>query len=96
MYPDLVEKSSIKYPIEDNLISKLPELHGATNLTPKPDMLEIQIASDEFERLLHIWEFCNNFADYLETQSFKLEDLRVALTYTAEEPQADDTASMDW
>jgi len=29
LYPELVEKNSIKYPIEDNLIKKLPELHGA-------------------------------------------------------------------
>ena len=27
-YPELVEKNSIKYPIDDQLILKLPELHG--------------------------------------------------------------------
>jgi hypothetical protein len=85
LYPELVEKNSVKYPIEDNLISKLPELHGATNLIPKPPMLPINIDPEEFERLLHIWEFCNNFADYLATPIFKLDDLRVALTYTGQE-----------
>lgn len=30
---------------------------------------------------MYIWEFCNNFSDYLETPFFKIEDLRIALTY---------------
>jgi hypothetical protein len=28
-YPELVEKSQIKYPIEDQLIKKVPLLHNA-------------------------------------------------------------------
>ena len=66
-YPELIEKNSIKYPIEDTLIQKLPELHGALNVVQKPQMHPILLEADEFERLLHIWEFCNNFSDYLET-----------------------------
>lgn len=30
-------------------------------------MHSMQISGVEFEQLLHIWEFCNNFSDYLET-----------------------------
>lgn len=85
LYPELVDKNSVKYPIEDQLIGKLPELHGATNLIPKPPMQPIKIDPEEFERLLHVWEFCNNFADYLATPIFKLDDLRVALCYTTDE-----------
>ena len=35
-YPELVDKNSIKYPIEDKLIKKMPELHGAENMPEKP------------------------------------------------------------
>lgn len=66
-YPELIEKNSIRYPIEDTLIRKLPELHGATNIVQKPQMHPILLDAEDFERLLHIWEFCNNFADYLQT-----------------------------
>ena len=79
-YPELVERNSIRYPIEDTLIQKLPELHGSKGIPNKPFMCEVAMESSEFERLLHIWEFCNNFNDFLETPQFKLEDLRVALT----------------
>jgi len=44
-------------------------------------MHPIQLSGLEFEQILHIWEFCNNFSDYLETPSFKIEDLRVALMF---------------
>lgn len=44
-------------------------------------MHSVLLESDDFERLLHIWEFCNNFSDYLEISNFKIEDLRVALTF---------------
>ena len=97
LYPELVDKNSIKYPIEDNLIQKLPQLHGATNLVSKPSMHSILLESEEFERLLHIWEFCNNFADYLETPSFKIEDLRIALTFqTPSESSIAEESELDW
>lgn len=59
----------------------MPELHGAKAFPSKPEMHKIPIECDEFERLLYIWEFCNNFNDYLETPTFKIEDLRVALMF---------------
>jgi len=88
LYPELVEKNSIRYPIEDNLIKKLPELHGATQNLIKPSMYKVIIPSEEFDELLYIWEFCNNFSDYLETPFFKIEDLRVALTHQASDQKS--------
>lgn len=38
--------------------------------------------AEEFEQLIYIWEFCNNFSDFLDTPTFKLEELKAALTYT--------------
>jgi uncharacterized protein YjbK len=35
--------------------------------------------------LIYIWEFCNNFNDYLDTPAFKLEELKFALLYTERE-----------
>ena len=96
-YPELVEKNSIKYPIEDNLIKKLPELHGAFFSVPKPSMLRVLISSEDFEQLLYIWEFCNNFSDYLETPSFKIEDLKVALTYQVPTEQSiQEEEDLEW
>lgn len=86
-YPELVEKNSIKYPIDDQLILKLPELHGVfsekDNSKPKP--YKILVNSEEFEQLLYIWEFCNNFAEFLEVPEFTLEELRLALSFTEQE-----------
>ncbi len=48
-YPEHIEKNSVKYPIEDNLIKKLPELHGAFVSVPKPSMLRVLISSEDFE-----------------------------------------------
>lgn len=95
-YPELIEKNSIRYPIEDSLIQKLPELHGATNVIPKPVMHSILLESEDFERLLHIWEFCNNFSDYLETLNFKIEDLRVALTFQSTDATISEESELDW
>ena len=67
LYPELVERSTVKYPIEDGLISKLPELHGATFFKPKPTPRKVLLSGEEFDKLLYVWEFCNNFAEYLET-----------------------------
>mmetsp|Transcript_1914 Transcript_1914/g.1301 ORF Transcript_1914/g.1301 Transcript_1914/m.1301 type:complete len:141 (-) Transcript_1914:2530-2952(-) len=79
-YPELVEKNSIKYPIDDQLILKLPELHGGYQ--EKPQGKDILVSSDNFEQLLYIWEFLNNFSEYLETPNFRLEDLQAALNYS--------------
>lgn len=45
-YPDLVEKGQIKYPIEDQLLLKMPELHGTTNLKDKPVPRKVLLAGD--------------------------------------------------
>lgn len=84
LYPELVERNSVKYPIEDALIAKLPELHGATQLKPKPAAKKVLLDGADFDRLLYIWEFCNNFSDLLETPAFTLEELQIALTHQVE------------
>jgi hypothetical protein len=64
-YPELVDKNSIKYPIEDKLIKKMPELHGAENFPLKPEPKNVLIEGKSFENLIYIWEFFNNFTDFL-------------------------------
>lgn len=83
LYPDLMERNSIKYPIKDELLLKLPELHGFCK-DPKPEPFKILVSADEFEQLIFIWEFCNNFSDFLNTPTFKLEELKAALSYSEE------------
>lgn len=79
---------------------KLPELHGCC-MDQKPEPYKIFVDADEFEKLIYIWEFCNNFSDYLYTPTFKLEDLKCALSYNeAEDPNNNLTVqeeqSLDW
>ena len=83
-YPELVERNTIRYPIPDALILKLPELHGGL-MKEKPQALKIIIDAEEFEQLLYIWEFCNNFNEFLDTPGFKIEELKAALSYTPED-----------
>ena len=80
-YPELVDRNSIRYPIKDELLLKLPELHGCC-MDAKPEPFKINVSSDEFEKLIYIWEFSNNFSEYLDTPLFKLEDLKFALNYS--------------
>ena len=75
LYPDLVEKNQIKYPIDDRLIKKMPEIHGSTTLKPPPKSKDILLEPEEFENLLYIWEFFNNFSDFLEIPAFDLSEL---------------------
>ena len=35
--------------------------------------------------MIYIWEFCNNFADFLQIDEFKLEELRAAFNYLPSE-----------
>lgn len=86
LYPELVEKNTIKYPIEDALISKTPELHGGLP-PPKPKPYKVLIDADSFEKILYVWEFCNNFVEYTKTPSFKIEDLRVAMTFSIKDQE---------
>jgi hypothetical protein len=91
LYPELVERNSIRYPIKDELLLKLPELHCACT-DPKPEPYKIYVSADEFEKLIYIWEFCNNFNDYMDTPTFKLEELKCALSYS---DQDDPNANMN-
>jgi hypothetical protein len=60
-------------------------------------MHSVLLESDDFERLLHIWEFCNNFSDYLKIANFKIEDLRVALTFQPTlETSITEESELDW
>ena len=63
---------------------KLPELHGCCG-EQKPEPFKILVSADDFEKLIYIWEFSNNFNDYLDTPAFKLEELKFALLYTERE-----------
>ncbi len=60
-YPELVDKNTIKYPIEDSLIKRYPELHGAEKFPEKPIPKRVLVDGPTFEKLLYIWEFFNNF-----------------------------------
>ena len=73
-YPELVEKNTIKYPIEDGLIMKQPELHGATDMKPKPTTRKVILCGNDFNKLLYIWKFFNNFSEYLETPQLKIKN----------------------
>lgn len=37
-----------------------------------------------FENILYIWEFLNNFKDFLDIPKFSLEELQAALKFTAD------------
>lgn len=80
----------MKYPIPDALIVKMPELHGGL-MREKPKPMKIDMDAEEFERILYIWEFCNNFSEFLETPSFKIEELAACLSY---DPSSDERLSM--
>ena len=65
-YPEYVERNTVRYPIPDQLIAKMPELHGGL-MPDKPKPLKIDIEADAFEKILYIWEFGNNFNEFLDT-----------------------------
>jgi hypothetical protein len=46
MYPGLVEKYKIKYPIEDELLKAMPTLHSYDINIKKPDLHEIMISQE--------------------------------------------------
>ena len=73
-YPDLVDKNSIKYPIDDKLIAKMPELHGSSQLKASPTFKKVTLDSQDFENLLYIWEFLCNFSDFLSLPGFTLAE----------------------
>ena len=80
LHPEYVERNSIKYPIPDQLLAKYPQLNNYQPVE-KPEPFQIDMTAEEFEQILYIWEFCNNFSEFLDTPSFKMEELRAALVY---------------
>jgi hypothetical protein len=89
-YPEYVERNSVRYPIPDALIEKMPELHGGLSQS-KPLPMKIDCDADDFERILYIWEFCNNFNEFLDTPQFRIEELKACLEYN---PASDPRTAM--
>jgi hypothetical protein len=77
-----MDKNTIKYPIDDKLILKMPELHGNMSLKSAPIFKSVLIEAEEFENLMYIWEFFNNFSDYLNIPTFSMVELQAALSFT--------------
>lgn len=84
-YPELIERNQIKYPIDDKLLAQMPELHQHVN-PPKeaPTMKRVLLKTNEFENLVYIWEFFNNFKDFLDIPKFSLEELQAALKFNVD------------
>lgn len=82
LFPDLIEKNQIKYPIDDRLIKKMPDLHGSSCIKPAPELKRILINSEDFENLIYIWEFFNNFSDFLGIPGFDISELQASLMFT--------------
>lgn len=82
-YPELIERNQIKYPIDDKLLAQMPELHQHE---PKeaPAMKRVLLETKEFENLLYLWEFFNNFKDFLDIPKFSLDELQAALKFDAD------------
>lgn len=40
-YPELIEKNSVKYPIDDKLLGLMPELHKSAGLREPPQMKQV-------------------------------------------------------
>jgi hypothetical protein len=67
----------VKYPIEDALIEKMPMLHGAHLIPnrPVPKLMSLP----NFDQLLSIWQFLNDFQEFFGFEPFKIEMLHAAL-----------------
>ena len=74
-FPELMEKNSIKYPIDDKLILDMPELHGQLMLKEAPRFKKVWVDCPQFENLLYLWEFFNNFSDFLNVPNFSMTEL---------------------
>lgn len=54
-------------------------------------MKKVIINAETFENLLYIWEFFNNFSDFLEIPVFNLQELQASLNF-CESPEVVCTA----
>lgn len=61
-YPELVDSNgSIKYPIDDAIIRKMPMVHDIEKIPVRPKSHKIFMTNSEaFEDILQIWEFSSN------------------------------------
>jgi hypothetical protein len=59
----------------------MPLLHAAENIPAKPEPKQILVDGTTFERLIYVWEFFNNFSDYFNISTFKLEELQTSLAF---------------
>lgn len=89
-YPELIERNQIKYPIDDKLLAQMPELHQHVSPPKEPPVLKrVLLETTEFENLLYLWEFFNNFKDFLDIPKFSLEELQAALKFSADAREPD-------
>ena len=89
-YPELIERNQIKYPIDDKLLAQMPELHQHVNPPREPPaMKRVLLETSEFENLLYLWEFFNNFKDFLDIPKFSLEELQAALKFNVDANDAE-------
>lgn len=85
--PELVENSIIKYPIEDTLIEKMPVLHCSQNMQARPAPQPMFITGNEFDEMIFIWEFLNNFYEYVQKDTFYIEELYAGLKYSNDDQE---------
>lgn len=79
IYPEHVKRFKIEYPLPDELLTVMPALHKIDLDLHKPNPKKIEL--ENFEKLLPIWEFFNNFSDFLQLPKFKIEVLEAALRW---------------
>lgn len=77
-----MERGQVKYPIDDMHIVDMPELHGQLALKQPPKLKKILVEYSAFENLLYLWQFFNNFSDFLSLPNFSLTELQAALNFT--------------
>jgi len=81
IYPELVEKYTIQYPIDDKILKVMPVLHKIEWAEEKPDPKKIRVSGSRFERLLKVWEYFHTFSVYLSIPEFRIEDLEAAIRH---------------
>ena len=59
----------------------MPELHGAHMVKQAPELRHILMETVDFENLLYIWEFLNNFSDFLDLPNFYIQELQATLMF---------------
>lgn len=52
-----------------------------------PKFKKVLVEVEQFENLLYLWEFFNNFSDFLSLPTFSLTELQAALNFTHADDQ---------